>query len=122
MVTMTSHVEGEATRRVGVAMCLFLVRRTMILPVGVVGFVMGAMAHTGMSLVFGLIHSAAFAATVIDSAEWARGLLFGVICWLTAGIVLVFSPITAAGFLMLHLRSGGPVSILCSVWAQSERA
>ena len=60
-------------------MNLFMMLGSMMLPVGAAAFVMGAMAHAGMSVVMGLIHGAVFAAADIDSAEWAWGLLFGLV-------------------------------------------
>jgi len=91
--------------------------------------VMGAMIHAGMSVVFGLIHGAVFSAADIDSAQAAWGLLFGLVHWAVVGMALGmlplmhprirggemgapgfyalrYPPMTAMGFLMLHLLFG----------------
>ncbi len=132
-------------------MNLFMMLGSMMLPVGVAAFMMGAMIHIGMSLVFGLIHGAVFAAADIDSAEAAWGLLFGVAHWAIVGMALgmlplmhprmryegrrlipqakgnphseelldppgffalSYPPMTAMGFLMLHLVFGVIVGAL----------
>ncbi len=116
-------------------MNLFMMLGSMMLPVGAAAFVMGAMIHIGMSLVFGLIHGAVFAVADIDSAEAAWGLLFGVVHWAIVGMALGmlplmhprirsgeidapgfyalgYPPMTAMGFLMLHLVFGVIVGAL----------
>ena len=121
-------------------MNLFMMLGSMMLPVGAAAFVMGAMAHAGMSVVMGLIHGAVFAAADIDSAEWAWGLLFGLVHWVAVGMALGmlplmhsrirsgevdapgfyalnFPPMTAMGFLMLHLVFGVLVGVLYAAWA-----
>ena len=121
-------------------MNLFMMLGSMMLPVGAAAFVMGAMAHAGMSVVMGLIHGAVFAAADIDSAEWAWGLLFGLVHWASVGMALGmlplmhprirsgevdapgfyalnFPPMTAMGFLMLHLVFGALVGVLHGAWA-----
>ncbi len=82
-------------------MNLFMMLGSMMLPVGVAAFVMGAMVHAGMSVVFGLIHGAVFAALDIDSAWAAWGLLFGAVHWAVVGMALGMMP-------MMHprMRSG----------------
>ncbi len=82
-------------------MNLFMMLGTMVLPVGAAAFLMGAMVHAGMSVVFGLIHGGVFAALDIDSAEAAWGLLFGVAHWAVVGMALGMMP-------MMHprMRSG----------------
>ena len=121
-------------------MNLFMMLGSMMLPVGAAAFVMGAMMHAGMSVVMGLIHGAVFAAADIDSAEWAWGLLFGLVHWVAVGMALGmlplmhprirsgevdapgfyalnFPPMTAMGFLMLHLVFGVLVGVLYGAWA-----
>ena len=110
-------------------MNLFMMLGSMMLPVGAAAFLMGAMVHAGMSVVFGLIHGGVFAVLDIDSAWAAWGLLFGVAHWAVVGMALGimpmmhprmrsgeidepgfyalrFPPMTAMGFLMLHLVFG----------------
>ncbi len=84
-------------------MNLFMMLGSMMLPVGAAAFVMGAMVHAGLSVVFGLIHGAIFAAADIDSAEAAWGLLFGLVHWAVVGIAFGILP-------MMHprLRYEGP--------------
>ncbi len=121
-------------------MNLFMMLGSMMLPVGAAAFLMGAMVHAGMSVVFGLIHGAVFAAADIDSAEAAWGLLFGVAHWAVVGMALGmmplmhprmrsgeidepgfyalrYPPMTAMGFLMLHLVFGAIVGALYGAWA-----
>ncbi len=121
-------------------MNLFMMLGTMMLPAGVAAFAMGAMIHAGMSIVFGLIHGAVFAAADIDSAEAAWGLLFGLGHWAVVGMALgmlplmhprirsgeidapgfyalSYPPMTAMGFLMLHLVFGVIVGALYGAWA-----
>ena len=121
-------------------MNLFMMLGSMMLPVGAAAFVMGAMVHAGMSVVFGLIHGAIIAAADIDSAEAAWGLLFGLVHWgivgMTLGMLplmhprmrsgeidepgfyaLRYPPMTAMGFLMLHLVYGVIVGALYGWWA-----
>jgi len=112
----------------------------MMLPVGVAAIVMGAMIHAAMSVVFGLIHGAVFSAADIDSAQAAWGLLFGLVHWAAVGMALgmlplmhprirdgeieapgfyalSYPPMTAVGFLMLHLVFGVIVGALYGAWA-----
>ncbi len=121
-------------------MNLFMMLGSMMLPVGAAAFVMGAMIHAGMSIVFGLAHGAVIAALDIDSAEAAWGLLFGLVHWgivgMTLGMLplmhprmrsgeidepgfyaLRYPPMTAMGFLMLHLVYGVIVGALYGWWA-----
>jgi len=121
-------------------MNLFMMLGSMMLPVGAAAFVMGAMVHAGMSVVFGLIHGAVFAAADIDSAEAAWGLLFGLAHWAVVGMALGmmplmhprirdgeieapgfyalrYPPMTVMGFLMLHLVYGVIVGALYGWWA-----
>ena len=121
-------------------MNLFAMLGTMVLPAGAAAFVMGAMAHAAMSVVFGLAHGAVFAATDIESSEAAWGLLFGLVHWAGTGMALGmlplmhrgirdgemdapgfyalnYPPMTAIGFLMLHLVFGVIVGALYGTWA-----
>lgn len=121
-------------------MNLFMMLGTMMLPVGAAAIVMGAMVHAVMSVVFGLIHGAVFSAADIDSAQAAWGLLFGLVHWAAAGMALgmlplmhprirdgemqapgfyalSYPPMTAMGFLMLHLVFGVIVGALYGAWA-----
>ena len=121
-------------------MNLFLMLGTMMLPVGAAAIVMGAMVHAVMSVVFGLIHGAVFSAADIDSAQAAWGLLFGLVHWVAVGMALgmlplmhprirdgemqapgfyalSYPPMTAMGFLMLHLVFGVIVGALYGAWA-----
>lgn len=121
-------------------MNLFAMLGTMVLPAGAAAFVMGAMVHAGMSVVFGLAHGAVFAAVDIDSSEAAWGLLFGLVHWAIVGMglgmlplmhrgirdgeidapgfyALNFPPMTVMGFLMLHLVFGVIVGALYGAWA-----
>ena len=121
-------------------MNLFMMLGSMMLPVGAAAFVMGAMVHAGMSVIFGLIHGAIIAAADIDSAEAAWGLLFGLVHWAAVGMALGmlplmhprirsgeidapgfyalgYPPMTAMGFLMLHLVFGVIVGVLYGEWA-----
>ncbi len=121
-------------------MNLFMMLGSMMLPVGAAAFVMGAMMHAGMSVVFGLIHGAVFSAADIDSAQAAWGLLFGLVHWAVVGMALGmlpmmhprirdgeieapgfyalrYPPMTAMGFLMLHLVFGVIVGALYGAWA-----
>ena len=121
-------------------MNLFMMLGSMMLPVGAAAFVMGAMVHAGMSVAFGLLHGAVFAAADINSAEAAWGLLFGVVHGGVVGIALGMMPLmhprmrsgeidepgfyalrfplmTAMGFLMLHLVFGVIVGALYGWWA-----
>jgi hypothetical protein len=121
-------------------MNLFMMLGTMMVPVGGMALVMGGMMHAGMSVVFGLIHGGVFAAADIDTAQAAWGLLFGLVHWAVVGMALgmmpmvharirsgeveapgfyalSYPPMTAMGFLMLHLVFGVVVGALYGAWA-----
>ncbi|MCH8051067.1 MAG: hypothetical protein IIC86_03505 [Chloroflexi bacterium] len=121
-------------------MNLFAMLGTMVLPAGAAAFVMGGMVHAVMSIVFGLVHGAVFAATDIDSGEAVWGLLFGLVHWVIVGMALGmlplmhrgirdgeidapgfyalnYPPMTVMGFLMLHLVFGVIVGALYGSWA-----
>lgn len=110
-------------------MNLFLLLGTMILDKGPLAYVMGGMVHAGMSVGFALAHVAIFDALDVNSALVAWGLLFGLVHWAIVGMALGmmpimhrgirlgvveapgayalrFPPMTAMGFLMLHLLYG----------------
>ncbi len=121
-------------------MNLFMMLGTMMLPAGALAFAMGAMVHAGMSVVFGLVHAGIYSAADIGSAQAAWGLLFGLVHWTVVGMALGmmplmhprigsgeidapgfyalnFPPMTAMGFLMLHLVFGVLVGALYGAWA-----
>lgn len=121
-------------------MNLFAMLGTMVLPAGTAAFLMGAMVHVGMSVILGLAHGAVFAVADIDSNEAAWGLLFGLVHWVIVGMALGmlplmhrgirdgeidapgfyalnYPPMTAMGFLMLHLVFGVIVGALYGTWA-----
>jgi hypothetical protein len=121
-------------------MNLFAMLGTMVLPAGAAAFVMGAMVHAVMSVAFGLAHGAVFAVADIESSEAAWGLLFGLVHWAAVGMALgmlplmhrgirdgemdapgfyalSYPPMTAMGFLMLHLVFGVIVGALYGAWA-----
>ena len=107
-------------------MNLFRLLGTMMLPDGAMAYLAGAMIHAMMSIVFGLIHVAIYAAFDLESNLAAWGLLFGAIHWMVVGMALGMIPpmhlgikkgiigapgmfalryptMTVGGFLMLHL-------------------
>ncbi len=137
-------------------MNMFMLLGTMVLPVGAGAFIMGAMIHAGISVVFGLVHGAVFSIADIDSAQAAWGLLFGLVHWVVVGMALGmlplmhpriryagprlipaaeasphpeqlldppgfyalgYPPMTALGFLMLHLLFGVIFGALYGAWA-----
>ena len=110
-------------------MNLFSLLGTMMLDRGPMAYVMGTMVHAGMSVGFGLVHVALFDAFDLDSSLAAWGLLFGLVHWAIVGMALGmmpvmhrgirlaqveapgayalgYPPMTAMGFLMLHLLYG----------------
>lgn len=116
-------------------MNLLLMLGTMVVPAGVMGYAVGLMMHAGASVAFGLIHGAVFSAAELESATAAWGLLFGLVHWAVAGMGLAMvgmmhplirsgrmnapgpfavnmGPVTAMGFLMLHLMFGVLVGAL----------
>ena len=118
-------------------MNLFLMLGTMMLPAGPLAYMAGAMIHAMMSVAFGLIHAGIFAGADIESATAAWGLLFGLVHWGVVGMALGMMPImhrgiqrgevpapgfyaislgpmTAMGFLMLHLLFGLLVGVIYS--------
>ena len=110
-------------------MNLFLVLGTMTLNRGPMAYVIGAMVHAGMSVLFALAHVALFDALDLNSSLAAWGLLFGLVHWVIVGMALGmmpamhrgirsgqveapgayamgYPPMTTMGFLMLHLLYG----------------
>ena len=121
-------------------MNLFMMLGTMLLPVGAAALVMGGAVHGFMSVGMGLVHGAVFSGFDIDSAQAAWGLLFGFVHWVVVGMALgmlplvhprirngeiaapgfyalSFPPMTAMGFLVLHLVFGVIVGALYGAWA-----
>jgi hypothetical protein len=116
-------------------MNLLLLLGTMVLPVGPLAYVVGAMIHAMMSIAFGLIHAGVFASADLESATAVWGLLFGLVHWAVVGMALgmmpimhrgiqrgevpapgfyaiSLGPVTAMGFLMLHLLFGLLVGVI----------
>lgn len=110
-------------------MNLFLLLGTMMVRRPAMAYVMGAMMHASMSVVFGLIHVAIYTALDLDSNLWAWGILFGVGHWMVSGMGLGMVPMmhplimrgemgapgafalsyprmTGMGFFMLHVLFG----------------
>jgi hypothetical protein len=110
-------------------MNLFQMLGTMMVPAGTMAYVVGAMMHSMMSVVFGLIHGLPYVAFDIDSGFFGWGLAFGFGHWIVTGIGLGMLPImhptirrgeiqapgffamsyprmTAMGFFMLHIVFG----------------
>jgi hypothetical protein len=102
-------------------------------------YLVGAMMHAMMGIVFALIHAVVYAALDIGSALVGWGLLLGLAHWAIVGIGLgmvgmmhtmirsgemmapgVFvknhPPMTVMGFLMLHLIYGLVVDLLYEAW------
>jgi len=109
-------------------MNILLLLGTMMVPAGALAYVLGLMMHAGASAVFGLIHIGVFQGLDVEpNAAW--GLLFGLVHWTVAGMAmgmmpmmhprirsgeiaapgpfaLGYPPLTAVGFLMVHLIYG----------------
>ena len=102
---------------------------TMMFPLTAMTYPMGLMIHLGMSIGFALAHVALFDAFDLESDLAAWGLLFGAIHWVISGAALAmmplmhrgikqnivaapgpmalsYPPMTAMGFLMVHLLFG----------------
>ena len=103
-------------------------------------YMAGALMHAGASVVFGLAHAGVFDAVSVDADLAAWGLLFGAVHWMIAGMALgmmpmlhpgvragrvadpgpfavKLGPMTAMGFLILHLVFGVLVGALYEAWA-----
>ncbi len=110
-------------------MDLFLILGTMMFRKGKMAYMAGAMMHAVMSIVFGLIHVAVFVAFDVEDSLAAWGVLFGIVHWMVSGMglgmlpmvhpairrgeidvpgafALSYPPLTAMGFLMLHILFG----------------
>ena len=128
---------GIAMMPSGMRMNLLLMLGTMVLPRGLAAYVLGAMVHAMMSIAFGLIHAGVYAAGLEPSVGW--GLLFGAVHWAIVGIglgmipimhrgmrageiekpgmfAMSLGPMTAMGFLGLHLVYGVIVAAVYSAW------
>ncbi len=126
---------GIAIMPTQMRMNLLLMLGTMMLPAGVMAYLAGAMIHAVLSIAFGLIHVGAIAVFDIESATAAWGLLFGLVHWAVVGMALGMmplmhrgiqrgeveapgfyainlGPVTAMGFLMLHLLFGLLVGVI----------
>jgi hypothetical protein len=102
---------------------------TMMFRKGKMAYMAGAMIHAVMSIVFGLIHVAVFVAFDVEDSLAAWGILFGLVHWMVSGMglgmlpmmhpairhreidapgvfALSYPPLTAMGFLMLHILFG----------------
>ena len=113
---------------------------TMMTRSKVPAYVIGAMMHAMMGVVFALIHTGLYQAFDLETSLVAWGLLFGFGHWLIVGagfgMIGVMHPLmrsgemqapgpfvknyptmTAMGFLMLHLLYGVVVGGLYEVWA-----
>ncbi len=103
-------------------------------------YVVGAMLHTMMGIIFALIHTGIYQGIGLESGLAGWGLLFGFAHWLVLGVgigmVGVMHPLmrsgemqvpgvfiknhpamTVMGFLMLHLLYGLLVGVLYQAWA-----
>ncbi len=126
---------GIALMPAQMRMNLFLMLGTMmVFRGGMAAYVMGAMVHAVMSIVFGLIHIGVLSALGVEGGV-GIGLLFGLVHWAVVGMAfgmirpmhqlmrsgemeapgffaLSYPMATAAGFLMLHLLYGLLVSVV----------
>ncbi len=103
-------------------------------------YMMGAMAHAMMGIVFALIYTGVFRAFDVEADFAAWGLLFGLVHWAVVGVgmgmmgamhplmrrgemaapgplVMNYPAMTVVGFLMLHLVFGVLVGVLYDAWA-----
>ena len=108
---------------------LLMLGTMMIFRSGAMAYGMGAMVHAVMSIVFALIHVAVYNALGLESELVAWGALFGFVHWIITGMnlgmmrfvhplirggdmddpgafALGFPPMTAMGFLTLHIVYG----------------
>ena len=121
-------------------MNLFLLLGTMVFRNKRIAFIAGGMMHAVMSILFGLLHTGIYQGIGLESQLAGWGILFGFIHWLVVGMamgmmgsihpriragemqapgvfVLNYPPMTALGFLMLHLLFGLLVGALYATWA-----
>ena len=110
-------------------MNLFLMLGTMMIEDKKMTYVAGAMIHGAMSIAFGVVHAALYVALGLETDLIAWGLLFGLAHWAVTGIglgmlpvmhpvmkrggmaapgafAMRYPPMTAMGFLMLHILFG----------------
>ena len=110
-------------------MNLSLMLGTMMFRNQGMAYVSGGMKHAGMSIAFGLIHIAVFAAFDLETSFAAWGVLFGLVHRIASGMglgmvpmmhplmksremdapgafALNYPPMTAMGFFMLHILFG----------------
>ena len=103
-------------------------------------YVIGAMMHFGLGILFALAHTGLYAALNLETALVGWGLLFGLGHWLIAGMgfgmigsmhprmrsgetsapgpfLRNLPTMTVMGFLMVHLVYGPVVGALYEVWA-----
>ena len=120
---------GIAMMPAQMKMNLFQILGTMMVPAGTMAYVVGAMMHAMMSVLFGLIHGLLYVAFDIDSGYFGWCLAFGFGHWVVTGIGLGMLPImhpaikrggvqapgffamsypmmTAMGFFILHIVFG----------------
>jgi len=113
---------------------------SMMTPARGPAYVMGAMMHLGMGIVFALIHTGIYQALDLASNLAAWGILFGFVHWIVVGMGLGmmrvmhplvkkgelqdpgafatgYPPMTVMGFLMLHLLFGLLVDVFYEAWA-----
>ena len=121
-------------------MNLFYMLGTMMTRNKGVAYVVGAMMHAVMGIVFALIHIGLYQAFDLESGLAAWGLLFGFAHWIVAGMgfsiigamhplmrsgelqapgpfVKNYPGMTVMGFLMLHLIYDLVVGVLYEAWA-----
>ena len=110
-------------------MNLFLMLGTMMVRDRSMAYLAGATMHGAMSVAFGLVHVALFNAFDLETSLAAWGIIFGLVHWLASGMglamvptmhplirrgemdapgafALAYPPMTAVGFLMLHVVYG----------------
>jgi hypothetical protein len=110
-------------------MNLFLMPGTTMVEDKKMAYAAGAMMHGAMSIAFGLVHAALYVAFGLETDLVAWGLLFGLAHWAVTGMglamlpvmppvikrggmaapgafVMDYPPMTAMGFLMLHVLFG----------------
>ena len=121
-------------------MNLFYMLGTMMTRAKVAAYIVGAMMHVMMGIIFALIHTGVYQAFDLESNLAVWGLLFGFVHWLVVGMgmgmigvmhplmrsgemqppglfVKNYPTMTVMGFLMLHLLFGLLVGVLYQAWA-----
>ena len=93
-------------------MNLFRMLGTMMFADGSMAYVVGAMMHAMMSIVFALIHVAFFTAFDLETSLAAWGIVFGLAHWMVSGMGLGMMPMTCppifVPLVMLVLQGQGP--------------